>query len=69
MLGDPPLPADEEKERQLEVVMVRLREYRRQGLLDSDRNTPSWQEYRRRKRQRRSRDGRGAGEAREARPG
>ena len=60
MLGDAPLPADEGKERKLQESMLRLRSYQRQGWLDSDRNAPSWVEWRRRRKQRR---GRGEGSA------
>ena len=46
------LPADEAKERRLEEALLRMREFKRKGMLDSDRNTASWKEYRRRRRAR-----------------
>ena len=55
LMGDAPLPADEAKERKLEESMLRLRKYQRQGWLDSDRNAPSWREWRRRRRERAAR--------------
>lgn len=53
LLGDAPLPAgvDEEK---LERALVKLRELERRGQLAYDRNTPSWQEWRRRAAERRT---------------
>ena len=49
MLGDAPLPSDAEREKQLEKMLYQLRQAQRDGRLDSDRNTPSWKAWRRRR--------------------
>ena len=47
LLGDKPLPAAVEEDK-LERALIHLRELERRGQLKYDRNTESWQEWRRR---------------------
>ncbi len=54
LLGDKPLPAGDDEE-QLERALIHLREMERQGVIQLDRNTPSWRVHRERQKKRKKR--------------